>query len=93
MRSWSPHIWVLGPAGRLLLHPTPTGSAPALVAAGTLVLNLAQIWGMRNPYSEGATQLGVFASLWCIGRACQTGGMRWGVLGGAWLGTLLPRAD
>ena len=70
------------------------GLAPALVAAGTLVLNLAQIWGMRNPYSEGATQLGVFAALWCIGRACQTGGMRWGVLGGASLGLcFLVRID
>ncbi len=70
------------------------GLAPALVAAGTLVLNLAQIWGMRNPYSEGATQLGVFAALWCIGRAYQTGGMRWGVLGGASLGLcFLVRID
>ena len=49
---------------------------------------------MRDPYSEGASQLGVFAALWCIGRAYQTGGMRWGVLAGTSLGMcFLVRID
>ena len=70
------------------------GLAPALIAAMVLALNLAQIWAMRNPYSEGATQLCVFAALWCITAASDTGGMRWGILGGLSLGAcLLVRVD
>jgi hypothetical protein len=70
------------------------GLWPALLAAVILALNLAQIWAMRNPYSEGATQLGVFIALWCIARARETGGTRWGVLGGMWLGgCFLSRVD
>jgi hypothetical protein len=70
------------------------GLWPAVIAAVILALNLAQIWAMRNPYSEGATQLGVFIALWCIARAWDTGGMRWGVLGGIWLGgCFLMRVD
>ena len=73
-------------AGRLLLHPTPTRSCTGARSRRNPRVESRADWGMRNPYSEGATQLGVFAALWCIGRAYQTGGMRWGVLGGASLG-------
>jgi hypothetical protein len=70
------------------------GVGPAVIAAAILAFNLAQIWAVRNPYSEGATQLAVFAALWCIGRAFETDGMRWGVLGGASLGAcFLARID
>jgi hypothetical protein len=70
------------------------GDGPALVAVTLLALNLAQMWGLRSPYSEGFAQLTVFAALWAIDRAHETGGLRWGVLAGAALGAaFLNRID
>ena len=70
------------------------GTIPAVIAASLLAVNLAQIWGVRNPYSEGATQLGVFAALWAVSRGQCTGGFRWGILAAASVGLcLLLRID
>jgi len=69
---------------------------PGAAVAGTLLLtlNLAQVWGMRNPYSETFAQLSVFCTLWCVARGHETGGIRWGVLGAAALGAgFLNRID
>ncbi|HXE80353.1 MAG TPA: hypothetical protein VNK41_06360, partial [Vicinamibacterales bacterium] len=101
--------WLGGPAGLFLVPPLfgtlsalavfffvrrTLGVAAAVIAASVLTLNLAQIWSARNPYSEPATQAGVFAALWCVAAAHRTGGMRWGVLGGIALGScFLLRID
>jgi hypothetical protein len=101
--------WLHGARGALLVPPVlgllaelavvlfvrrMLGLGAALIAGGVLVLNLAQIWGVRNPYSEGITQLGVFATLWSLSRAYETGGVRWGILGSVSLGLcFLVRVD
>jgi hypothetical protein len=70
------------------------GVGPALLASGLLAINLAQMWVLRNPYSEGATQLGVFTALLCLVRGHESAGIRWTVLGALALGTcLLLRID
>lgn len=92
--SVPPVFGVLGIIAVFLFARRVLGVGPAVVAAALLVLNLAQVWVGRNPYSEPATQLGVFAALWCIAVAHRTGGLRWGVLGGIALGTcFLLRVD
>ena len=101
--------WIGGPPGLFLVPPLfatlatlaafffvrrTIGPGAAMVAASVLALNLAQIWGGRNPYSEPATALGVFASLWSLSAAHATSGLRWGLLGGAALGScFLVRID
>jgi len=101
--------WVAGLPGLFLVPPLfgilsvlavyffvrrTLGAAAAAIAASVLALNLAQIWGARNPYSEVPTQLGIAAALWAIAAAHGTGGVRWGILGGAALGTcFLLRID
>ena len=70
------------------------GTGAALAGTVLLALNLAQVWGMRNPYSETFAQLSVFCTLWCLQRGHATGGVRWGILGGAALGAnFLNRID
>jgi 4-amino-4-deoxy-L-arabinose transferase-like glycosyltransferase len=70
------------------------GPWPALVAVLVLGLNFAQIWVLRTPFSEGAAQFAAAAALWCLARAAQAGGMRWGVLAGLAIGAgLLVRVD
>jgi hypothetical protein len=70
------------------------GTGSALVATGLLAINLAQMWVVRNPYSEGATQLGVFTVLLCLARGHESAGIRWNVLGALAVGTcLLLRID
>jgi hypothetical protein len=101
--------WLGGPAAAFLVPPffgvlavlavfiftrRMLGLGAAVAAAALLSLNLAQVWGTRNPFTEGATQLGVFALLWCIKRGFDTRGPRWGVLGSVALGTcFLLRVD
>jgi hypothetical protein len=101
--------WIAGPRGMFLVPPLlgvlavmavflfvrrTLGAMPAALAAAVLGLNLAQIWSARNPYSEPATQVGIFAALWCLAAGHATGGVRWGVLGGLALGScFLVRID
>ena len=89
-----PLIGVLAELAVFFFVRRTLGLAAALLASAVLALNLAQMWGLRNPYSEGATQLGLFASLWCLAAAQATGGLRWGILGGLALGVcFLLRVD
>jgi len=101
--------WLDGVRGALLVPPllgVLSGLAvffflrrmlgPGAALAGTLLLsvNLAQVWGMRNPYSETLAQLSAFCTFWCVTRGHQTGGLRWGILGAAALGAnFLNRID
>jgi len=102
-------FWLGGPAIALLVPPLfgvlsalalflfvrrMLGVGAGLLAAALLVVNLAQIWIVRSPYSEGPMQLAVFSMLWCIVNAFESGGVRWGMLGGLAIGTaLLLRLD
>ena len=90
----TPLFGVLATLGVFFFVRRRLGPGAAVVAAAVLALNLAQIWGARTPLSEPATQLGVFAALWSMAAGQATGGLRWGLLGGAALGTcFLLRID
>jgi hypothetical protein len=94
-------FWGGGPIGGLLVPPAfgilaeiavylfvrrMLGTGAALIATGLLALNLAQIWIVRNPFTEGPTQLGVFVALWSLTHAYRSCGVRWGLLGGVAIG-------
>jgi FtsH-binding integral membrane protein len=81
-----PVYGVMSLLGLFLLVRRLLGAGPAVASALVLGLNLAQIWVLRTPFSEGAAQLTFVAVLWCLVKAAQTEGVRWGVLGGIAMG-------
>lgn len=89
-----PLLGVIGQLACFFFLRRLLGLAGALTGTLLLAVNLAQVWGVRNPYSEMFTQLSVLAALWCIACGHATGGLRWGILGAAALGSnFLNRID